>query len=299
MSDKTKPLICVVLVNYNGIKDTVECVKSLKECSYNNIHIIIVDNASLHGRADFNTVITRDMCEIIFNTENVGFAGANNIGIKRGLEIGADYFLILNNDTVVDKNFLPPLLHAFNRNQDVGIATGKIYYYDEPTYLWFGGSYYNHKLGECKIVGIGEKDSSRYNIEKDIPFATGCLWLVSKNTIETVGYICEDFFLYYEDTDYCERVKAEGYTIRYVPQSVIYHKESRSTVKGSDSYQYYNNRNYLFYMKKCQRINRFYFYIKRAIRMLKGTVRGRMKLTITKKVWRDFIFNNTGKCADL
>lgn len=287
------PLVCAILVNYNGIEDTTECVGSLKKCGYDNIRIIIVDNASVKGKAEYNTVITRDICEIIYNLDNIGFAAANNVGIKRGIEIGAKYFLILNNDTVVDKDFLSLLIKAFEKNDKIGIATGKIYYYDDPDYMWFGGSYFDSKLMECKIAGIGEKDAPEYSVEKDIPFATGCLWLLSKSTVEKVGLMCEDYFLYYEDADYCEMVKSKGLSIHYIPQAVIYHKESRSTKKGSDLYHYYNNRNYLFFIRKFHKYG--FCIIKKFVKMIKDVLRGRLCVRILFEVWRDFLLNNQGQ----
>lgn len=291
-----KPLVCAIIVNYNGIEDTTECVKSLKLCSYDNIRIIIVDNASSNGKANYNAYITTDICEIIYNSDNIGFAGANNVGIKRALEIGAEYLLILNNDTVVEKNFLQPLIEAFKCNKNLGIATGKIYYYDDPDYLWFGGSHYDSKLMEYKISGIGEKDAPEYNIENNIPFATGCLWLLSRETVNKVGLMSEEYFLYYEDADYCEKMKMNGLGIRYIPESIIYHKESRSTRKGSDYYKYYNLRNYLIFIKRYRTKGQaFKLMTKRFFKMLKDIMRRRLSLRIVWNVWRDFIGENYGR----
>lgn len=290
-----EPLVCAILVNYNGIEDTIECVRSLKECNYGNLRIVIVDNASIRGKAEYNTVITKDVCEIIYNPTNMGFAGANNIGIRRGLEIGAEYFLILNNDTVVDENFLLPLIKAFEQNEKLGIATGKIYYYDEPDYLWFGGSYYDSKLMECKIDGIGEKDALQYSSEREIPFATACLWLLSRNTLEVVGLMSEDYFLYYEDADYCERVKEKNLSIRYLPESFIYHKESRTTKKGSDSYKYYNLRNYLVFIKRYRNGRQVIkLSVQKFFKMSKDIIRHRLSFRIAVIVWKDFIKGNYG-----
>ncbi|MDD6644494.1 MAG: glycosyltransferase family 2 protein [Oscillospiraceae bacterium] len=291
-----EPLVCVILVNYNGVSDTEECVKSLKECNYTNLHIVIVDNGSLTGKVEYNEIITKDKCEIIYSKDNVGFAGANNIGINRALEINADYVLILNNDTVVHKDFLFPLIDACKENPKIGIATGKIYYFDEPEYLWFGGSYYDESLSECKIDGIGKKDSEEYSAEKYIPFATGCLWLIPKNVLSTVGLMSEEYFLYYEDADYCERLKNKGYSIKYIPSSVIYHKESRSTKKGSPLYHYYITRNYLYYIRKYVKGSRKYkMYFNRGLQTLRSVVRKRMKFYVAYRAFLDFMLCHMGK----
>ncbi|KAB8288232.1 glycosyltransferase family 2 protein [Bifidobacterium avesanii] len=288
-------LICAVLVNFNGATDTEECVQSLLACSYPNLRILIVDNGSDHGKVHYGKAIPREQCEIIETGRNLGFAGANNVGIRRGLELDADYFLILNNDTVVEPNFIKPLLEVFRHNSSVGIVTGKIRYYDDRDYLWFGGSYYNDKLLECKIDGLGQPDNDKYSHSKEIPFATGCLWLIPRRVIETVGLMSEDYFLYYEDADYCERVKQAGLKIWYEPKSVIYHKESRSTKKGSPSYNYYNLRNYLIFLKKYHTLfERLVPECKRLIRSLKDALRGRSTWTNEIRAWQDFLTKKTG-----
>lgn len=290
------PSVCAVLVNYNGIEDTRECVKSLLQCNYSHLHIIIVDNNSQKGKAVYDAVITQNDCEIIYMNDNVGFAGANNVGIKRALEMGASYVLILNNDTVVEKDFLKPLIDTCEADKNIAIATGKIFYYDEKDYIWFGGGYYDSKLCECKIEGIGQKDNPKFNKSKAIPFATACLWLIPTDVFKKVGYMSEDYFLYYEDADFCERVKAQGLKISYVPKSIIYHKESRSTVKGSNSYKYYNIRNYLIFIRKyCDKKNKPRVYFNRFYTTLKDVVRGRTRFCVWFRAWFDFINNKKGK----
>jgi predicted glycosyltransferase len=289
-------LVSVVLVNYNGMADTEECVKSLIQCDYSNLHIIIVDNDSKTDRAEYNDIINKDVCEIIYMENNIGFAGANNVGIKRAEEIGSEYVLILNNDTIVEKDFLIPLINVCEDDKNIGIVTGKIYYYDERDYLWFGGGYYDNKLCECKIDGIGQKDNLKFSQKKMIPYATACLWLIPMNVLKAVGYMSEDYFLYYEDADYCERVKAKGYKIWYVPESKIYHKESRSTKKGSNSYKYYNIRNYLMFIRKyCNYKNKPRVYFNKFYVTFKDVIRHRTEYKVWSKAWMDFLTGKKGK----
>lgn len=285
-------LVCAILVNYNGAEDTNACVESLLNCAYNNIKIIIVDNNSTTGKVVYNNIITQDKCEILYEEENLGFAGANNVGIRYGMKYNPDYFLIINNDTVVTQNFLNPLIRVFNENDNVGIATGKIFYFDDHEILWFGGSYYDQKLGECKIDGIGHREDRRHLQRKEIPFATGCLWLLPSKIVEKVGYMSEEYFLYYEDADYCERVKQCGYTIIYEPKSIIYHKESRSTKRGSVSYYYYNIRNYLIFISKYASAKH---YLYKAYISLKDVIRKRVPLSVTLYAWIDFAMCKKGR----
>lgn len=288
-------LVCAILVNYNGREDTEACVESLLTAQYKNIRVVIVDNASTRNKVVYNQVIKKEQCNIIYMDENIGFAGANNIGIEYAKKYNPDFYLIINNDTVVQRNFLDPLINACDEDCHIGIATGKIYYYDEKNILWFGGSYYDEKLCECKIDGIGKKEEERHNIKKKIPFATGCLWLLPTNTIEKVGLMSEEYFLYYEDADYCERVKCVGLDIIYIPESIIYHKESRSTKKGSDSYHYYNIRNYLLFLKKYAKgYKRILAYLRKWYQTSKDAIRRRLKLRIYIMAWKDFVLNKIG-----
>lgn len=289
-------LVCVILINYNGAEDTTECVKSLLCSDYLNIRIIIVDNASKHSRIEYSSDIPKEFCDIIYMKENLGFAGANNVGIQYAMKYDPAYVLIINNDTVVCSNFLFPLIDVIQNNPSVGIVTSKIYYYDEKDILWFGGSYYDEKLYECKIDGIGQQEVDRHNEKKEIPFATGCLWLIPIEVIHKVGLMCEDYFLYYEDADYCERVKRHGYKIFYEPKSVIYHKESKSTKKGSDAYRYYNIRNYLIFIRRfCSIDKRIIAYSKKWFLTSKDLIRHRLKWSVFICSWKDFIFRNYGK----
>ena len=227
---KQEPLISVILVNYNGYDDTRECVRSLLASDYRNIRICIVDNASSKNIVEYDDVIKEDRCDIVYLKNNIGFAGGNNVGIEYSKKYNPDYYLILNNDTVVKRDFLKPLLRKCIANDKIGIATGKVLYYDEPSILWFGGSYFDSKLCEYRIKGIGCIDNGDYDQETEIYYTTGCFMLIPAAVLNKVGKMSEDYFLYYEDADYCERIKSYGFSIYYLPKSIIYHKESLSLI---------------------------------------------------------------------
>ena len=292
---KQEPLISVILVNYNGYDDTRECVRSLLASDYRNIRICIVDNASSKNIVEYDDVIKEDRCDIVYLKNNIGFAGGNNVGIEYSKKYNPDYYLILNNDTVVKRDFLKPLLRKCIANDKIGIATGKVLYYDEPSILWFGGSYFDSKLCEYRIKGIGCIDNGDYDQETEIYYTTGCFMLIPAAVLNKVGKMSEDYFLYYEDADYCERIKSYGFSIYYLPKSIIYHKESRSTNKGSDLYNYYINRNYMFFVWRYARGRKFKLVIARMVNMIKDTIRRRLSLRVMIKVWVDFILNRQGK----
>lgn len=288
-------LVCAVLVNYNGYRDTAECIRSLLSCQYSNLMVLVVDNGSETEPGSEDMEYIRSNARLINSGKNIGFAGANNLGIRYARQYKPGYILILNNDTVVKEDFLNILVAAYEKEKRAGIATCKIYYYDEPDILWFGGSYYDKSSCEMKIAGIGQKDGPDYSAAGDLRFATACLWLISLEIFEQIGEMNEDYFLYYEDADYCQRMIKEGYRILYVPEAVIYHKESSSTGKGSCLYHYYNTRNYLFYLKKyAEGQSRYKAMFRRLYIDMKSVVRGRIPLKAEITAWRDFILGHRG-----
>lgn len=129
------PSVCIILLNYNGIEDTIACIESLKEITYTRYEIVIVDNASTDGSEGI--LKQRYSFPVIQTGKNLGFAGGNNAGIRYALENGADYIVLLNNDTVVDKGFLEPLVETAETYKNAGVVGGKIYYYDSTNTLWF------------------------------------------------------------------------------------------------------------------------------------------------------------------
>lgn len=244
-----EPLVYIILLNYNGYEDTIECVTSLESIDYINYRIIIVDNNS----TDESERILREKLPqyiIIQAGSNLGFAGGNNVGIKYALENNADYILLLNNDTVVKENFLNILVEKSISDREIGIAIGKIYYFSDKSKLWFAGGEINKFKGNSYHFGYNEIDTGKYNIDRYISYATGCCMLISAKVIDEVGYLDEKYFLYYEDSDFSSNVINYGYQILYCPESIIYHKVSSSTGHMSNLSQYYLIRNRHIFIKR-------------------------------------------------
>lgn len=245
---KNEKLIYIILVNYNGIDHTLECIQSIKKINYKNYKIIVVDNKSVDSSVD----VLKENKDIILieNKDNIGFAGANNIGIKYALSNNADYVLLLNNDTIVDENFLISLINTSESDKKIGITTSKIYYYDEKDRFWYAGGDVNYIKGNSVVFHLDEIDEGQVNSNCRVRFASGCCMLIKKEVLINVGFINEEYFLYYEDLDYCMEVINAGYEIVLVQESIIYHKESAATKKFSYNYQYYFIRNRLIFIKR-------------------------------------------------
>ncbi len=234
--------VYVITLNWNNEEDTIECIKSLKNINYKNYKIVIIDNGSEEKSVSKIKRQYSEMC-IINNEKNLGFAGGNNVGIKYAIDNGADYVLLINNDTTVEKDFLDKLVEAGESDKKIGIAGSKILFWSEPNRIWFAGGKVNRLKNKGVHMGLDEIDEGQYDEAKDVGYLTGCCLLIKREIVEKIGMLAEDYFLYYEDTDFSLRVKNAGYKCFYVPESKIYHKISRSTKPGSPSYIYYHVRN--------------------------------------------------------
>lgn len=242
-----KPRVTIITINYNQLRLTCELLNSLRNLTYSNVEIIVVDNASKENPGE---VIKKQYPEVqlIVSAENLGFAGGNNLGIVAST---GKYILFLNNDTEVDPTFLEPLVALFETHPTAGAASSKILYYDsDNTIQYAGSSRIDPFTGRSKRIGFMEKDNGQHNIQQETDLAHGAAMMVPKNVIDKVGMMPEFFFLYYEEVDWCESIKKAGYKIFFVPDSKVYHKESMSIGKKSTLKTYYLTRNRVLYMRR-------------------------------------------------
>jgi GT2 family glycosyltransferase len=221
------PLVYIIVLTWNGKADTLDCLRSLQNLSYPTARILVVDNASNDGtaaaiRSSFPNV------ELICNDSNLRFAGGNNVGIEYSLKRGADYILLLNNDTVVDSDFLTVLVQKAKEDRRIGIAGPKIYY-NESDCIWFAGGRIEWWKGWVSHIGIHEPDEHQYDIPREVDYITGCCMLLKREVINAVGTLDEKFYLYGEDVDWCIRARRAGFKVVYVPLSHIWHKVSASS----------------------------------------------------------------------
>ncbi|MEY8343897.1 glycosyltransferase family 2 protein [Niallia circulans] len=254
-----KESVAIILVNWNSYNDTYECLKSLEKIDYKYYKIMLVDNASEDNSYyrlldDYNQGKFGVEISFFRNELNLGFAGGNNIGIKKALDEGFAYFWLLNNDTVVDRKALNALVMTIKSNSDLGIVGSKIYYHNTDN-IWFAGGKVNTWTGRAKHIGIKEKDNEDYNNPKSVDYITGCSLLFKREVIETIGYMNEDYFLYYEETEWNIRANKHGWGIRYEPSSIVYHKVSMAS--GGENnlapyVAYYYIRNSLVMIKRTQ-----------------------------------------------
>jgi hypothetical protein len=271
-----KPLVAIVVVNWNGVTDTIECLDSLHNISYTHYFIIVIDNGSKNNEAEtlkgkFPTIT------LLKNRKNEGYAKANNKGITLGLQQSAEYILLLNNDTIVRHDFLDILVTYAEKNDQLGVISPKILYYHSEKIWSMGGKLY-YILGFPLHIGKGEHHTNYIqSIQPD--FASGCAMLIKKKVFEKVGMLDPDYFAYSEDADFSYRAKNAGFTIKVIPKSIIWHKKSASAgTKGSNKLSptqaYLRARNgFLFGEKNLRGIKKIsYFLGQVSFRLLYGIV---------------------------
>lgn len=237
------PSVFIILVNWNRVQDTLECIASLREKPYPNSHIVVVDNGSSDDSVER---IRRNGCDLILLEagKNLGFTGGNNLGIKYALEHNADYVLLLNNDALIAPDALEKMVAVAESDEKIGIVTPKILYHPERDRIWAAGTKYYGWCMTTRLTGYRQKDVGQYAGERDLSWAVGCAMLIKKEVLTEVGSLNDELFAVGEDLDYGLRTIKQGYRIRYVPSAVVWHKESISA-GGHDApqYVYYQTRN--------------------------------------------------------
>lgn len=240
------PLVSIITVNYNGTEITDQFLNSLLQISYKNIEVFVVDNASKVLPDELK--IKYPFIKLIKSKTNVGFAAGNNLGMRAAK---GKYFFLLNNDTEVAPNFLEPIVELMETNENIGIASSKLLYYSKPNTIQYAGhNGINVYTGRGFVVGYLNTNSEKYNTSYKTELAHGAAMMISRKALNKIGLMAELFFLYYEEIDFCERVKQAGFEIWFCGRSVVYHKESMSTGKSSPLKTYYLTRNRLIYSRR-------------------------------------------------
>ncbi len=252
------PLVSIITVTWHSTKVTCEFLESLKaNNTYSNIEVIVVDNGSKEDTESIFTLIYPGV-KVIQTGENLGFAGGNNVGMRVAK---GDYFFIVNNDTEFTSGLLEGLLDVFHTNHDAGIVCPKFHFYFEKGIIEYAGyTRVNMFTGRNSMVGRNEKDSGQYNLVSSTHYAHGGGMMVAREVVDKVGFMPEDFFLYYEELDWSEQIKRKGYKIYYQPHSLIYHKESMTTGKSSPLKTFYLTRNRIFFMRRNTSLFPFFLF---------------------------------------
>lgn len=263
--------VYIILLNYNGWQDTIECLESVLKSHYENYQIMVVDNDSPNNSMDYIINWAEGKQEVVYDEnsqlmylsqphepkpldyvfykkeealsggdrekesklnnpiifiqsgENGGFAAGNNVGIKYALaKDDFEYVWLLNNDTVIEKNSLSSLEEYATKN-DLGISGSTLMYYHEPQEAQAYGGTVN------KFFGTGSHILDKNEIENKLDYVVGASFLINKKVIDKIGLMPEEYFLYYEETDYCFNARNSGFKLGIALDSIVYHKEGGSS----------------------------------------------------------------------
>ena len=255
--DEKRPIISIIILNYNQIQVTCEFLESTKKLTYPNYEIILVDNASKDDPT--NTIRTKyPNVKLIVAEKNFGFTGGNNIGL---LAAKGDYYFIVNNDTEVTADLLERLLEPFSKDNTIGVVSPKIKYYSNPDTIQYAGfSEMNPFTGRGKTTGGKKIDNGDYDTGGYTAYAHGAAMLVKREVVEKVGMLPDIFFIYYEELDWSAHIRRAGYKIYYQPKGVIYHKESITMGKESSIKAYYHTRNRILFMRRNTKTSQFFVF---------------------------------------
>jgi len=252
-------LTSIITVNYNQPGVTLDLLNSIKEnCALDEIEVILIDNASeidheIRFRSCYPTL------KYIRSEINLGFAGGNNLGIKQAT---GEYILMINNDTELIPGFIKQLIREMVNNPEIGILSPLILYHDDPDIIQYAGYTAIHLMtGRNKTIGLGDLNENQYaNTSHQTSFCHGAAMMCRKIDIDRIGMMPEQYFLYYEELDWCEMFKRAGKKIWFSGKTHILHKESMSVGKESPVKTYFITRNRLLFMRRNTRwINLMFF----------------------------------------
>lgn len=239
MSESKKTSIFILLLNWNGYQDTLECLESLQKITSVCFQIVIIDNHS----QDQSVAMFRQKAPhipVLETTENLGFAGGNNHGIRWALEQGAEWIFLLNNDTIVDPDSLSAFLSASQAQPKAKILGAKIYQYHKPSVIDHLGGMWEFEKGDFMSLHQGHReDGISYEKMHPVDYVCGAAFFVHRSVFETIGFLEEKFFLLWEEADFCFRAKRAGFQIWTAPQAKVWHKVSSSFVGGKPHMHYF------------------------------------------------------------
>lgn len=304
--------VSIIILNWNGWKDTIECLESLYRIDYLNYEVILVDNGSsnnsvemfkkwaegkkkisspyfkysiknkpieyfeytkkeldtgqyLKDRKKLNPLPSDKRLFILKNDKNYGFTGGNNIAINQILKEGrSEYILLLNNDTVVSREFLTELVKVAENRKNVGIVGSKIYNYDfknRQKIIQSAGSTINLYTGNITMYGGNQIDRKQFDDIKTVGYISGACLLIKRKTVQRIGLLNDNLFAYFEDVDWCLRAKEKKYDIVYAPNSTLWHKMGKSSSKMPELLMYHRVRNRFLLEKRFANKYQYIFFL--------------------------------------
>jgi GT2 family glycosyltransferase len=241
------PSVVIIILNWNGLADTMACLGTLRRLDYPAYEILVVDNGSQDGSpAAIREAYPK--IQVIEIGENLGYVGGNNLGLEYACTRKADYALLLNNDTEVSADFLTKMVELAEADSKIGVVGPTIYYAEQGDRIWSAGGKLEWRSGLTLLYGMDQIDRGQFGAApRQVDFVTGCALLVKIPVVKEVGKLDSRFFAYFEENEWCVRVTQAGYKIYHLPTAKIWHKISPDHREHSPQVYYYMTRNRLLF----------------------------------------------------
>ena len=242
--------IAVIILNFNRQRDTLACLRSLAQSTHVDRSTLVLN----YGAPGGDDVRAEQVCadpraQSIDLALNKGYAGNNNIGVKMALRQGADWVLVLNEDTEIDAECLTRMLACGESDSRVGIVGPMVYHHDEPTVIQSAGGVLDADW-RALHAGQNETDQGQFGQRRDVAWVSGCAILLRRALLEQVGLLDERMFMYWEEIDWCMRARAAGWRVLHEPSARLWHKGVRRDYKPGAHVAYYMTRNHLYMLHK-------------------------------------------------
>jgi hypothetical protein len=294
--------VAIIILHFSHKDLTSQCLDSIAKLRTTGfiLETIVVNNNPKENLESLKKKFPKIV--LLKSQKNLGFAGGNNLGIKKALKDKADFLFILNNDTILDRNLLVSLLETANREKQSGIIAPKIYFAPEHEFhydryqpqergkvIWYAGGLIDWQNIICSHQGVDEVDHGQYDMLSETDFASGCAFFVKKEVFKKIGFFDENYFLYLEDVDFCQRAKKAGFKIFYESKAKLWHINAGSSAVGSQLQDYYLSRNRLIFGLKYAFLKTKFCLIKESLVLLR---KGRVW---QKTAVRDFYLRKFGQ----
>lgn len=271
MNTSISKKVIVITINYNQAQMTIECVNSVLESIYDNFQIFLIDNGSEEN--DYFKLVKaynqESKVDILRLENNCGYVGGVNHGLKNASELNPDYFLIMNNDTIIDKSAITALVDIGGEYNQNAIISGKVYHFNKPNKLqYIGGSLQDRRYLKMYNPGQHEIDRGQYDSIEERDMLDDIMWLLPRKIFNSIGYYSTYFFLYGEQADYARRAIKNGYKLIYTPKAKIWHKGSITTGDGDKSkpaIHFWRNKGAVVYLYRNTKKRYFYVFLSQTL----------------------------------
>lgn len=244
------PKVYIVVLNFNSYDETKACITSVENITYDDYEIVIVDNHSNDNSYEILMKLYGEKYTVFKSQENLGYANGNNLGIKYALDHGAEYVCILNNDVEVEKDFLKHIIEAFDKDKSIGIAGPCICDYSDRSLIQAMGGDISLYTGLTQGKYKGMKYNEIPHENQLVDYIGGACFVCKREVFDKIGLIPENYFLFFEETEFCLKAENSGYKLLCIYSSKIYHKRSSTISKYSGLSYYFLNRNRVVFIRR-------------------------------------------------